>query len=145
MIIRPKDLPKPHHFLEGKLALERNEYPAEAEEEVQRVGLFEVPVQLGIHHGEELLQGRELFLHPALISQEVNFLTRRVSMRGRRGTRLTYHAIHDRYEAPERQDLVSTAYDIDRRAEIRHALHITFRPTRHQISNTFCRSIARGM
>lgn len=85
IIIRPQDLPEPHHFLKGELALERDEHPSEAEEEVQRVGLFEVPVQLGIHHGEELLQGRELFLHPALISQEVDFLTRRVSMRGRRG------------------------------------------------------------
>ena len=38
VVVGPNDLPEPDDLREGKLPLERNEDPAEAEEEVERAG-----------------------------------------------------------------------------------------------------------
>lgn len=78
VIIRPQHLPQPQHVVKRKLALERDEYPAEAEEEVEAVGFLEVPEELGVHDFDELLEGEELLFHAALVTEEVLFLHRKV-------------------------------------------------------------------
>jgi hypothetical protein len=58
-----------------KLALERDEDPAETEEQIQRSSLFKVGVKLWVHNSDKLLQSAKLSLHTALISEEIRLLT----------------------------------------------------------------------
>jgi len=68
-------LPQADDLIERKLPLERDENPAETEEQIQRSSLFKVRVKFGVHNSDKLLQSAELSLHTALISKEVCFLT----------------------------------------------------------------------
>lgn len=85
-------------------------------------------VQFGIHDANELLQSRQLLLHPALVAEEVPFLhpPSSVNYLTIKYPSMTYHPIHDFDEAPEREFFVRAHNHVDWCAEIRHSLHIAF-------------------
>lgn len=84
-------------------------------------------VEFGVHDRNQLLQGRQLLLHSALVTQEILFLSHTAPVSDateRNHRRTTHHAIHNLHETPKRHLLAATHHNIHGGAKVRHSLNI---------------------